>query len=118
MNRENSALAEAGDIIYGDREKTYGHPAKNLEAIADLWVVHLRQRFGHVLDLGPKDVAAMMVLLKMARLGHDMSYRDNITDGIGYLALIERCDEPAGAVAELAANMAVDIGNFSGNSSR
>ena len=32
-----NVLEEAQDIIYGDREKTYGHPAKNLNCIADMW---------------------------------------------------------------------------------
>lgn len=28
---------KAKEIVYGDRERTYGHPGKNLKVIADLW---------------------------------------------------------------------------------
>jgi hypothetical protein len=43
--------------------------------------------------LTPKDVAAMMVLVKVARFANDPDHRDNLVDMCGYAALIERCDE-------------------------
>lgn len=86
-----SVLAEAEKIIYGDREKTYGHPSKNLEAIADMWTAYIRTR--GTPELNAKDVAVMMVLLKAARLGNDQGHRDSVVDICGYAALIERCDE-------------------------
>jgi hypothetical protein len=42
-----------------------------------------------------KDVAAMMMLVKVARFANDPSHRDNLIDVCGYAALIERCDEVA-----------------------
>jgi hypothetical protein len=38
---ELTVLKEAHTIIYGDREKTYGHPAKNLKTIAKMWNAYL-----------------------------------------------------------------------------
>jgi aspartate/methionine/tyrosine aminotransferase len=85
-----SILDEAKDIIYGDREKTYGAPDKNLKAIAGYWANHLNTRFGVYHDISPEDVCIMMVLLKAARLGNDITHRDSQVDAVGYLALLER----------------------------
>jgi hypothetical protein len=82
-----SVLDEAKDIIYGDREKTYGKPSKNLETIAVFWSEYIGTK------LSAKDVAVMMVLLKAARLRNDITHRDSVVDICGYAALIERCDE-------------------------
>jgi hypothetical protein len=92
-----SVLQEAQEIIYGDREKTYGKPSKNLETIAQMWTAYLKSASfvvdGKVDELNAKDVAIMMVLLKAARLGNDLDHRDSVVDICGYAALIERCDE-------------------------
>ena len=87
-----SVLKEANAIIYGDREKTYGHPSKNLRTIATMWTAYLTAR-KHSETVTPKDVAAMMVLVKVARFANDPDHRDNLVDMCGYAALIERCDE-------------------------
>lgn len=87
-----SVLDEAKEIIYGDREKTYGHPSKNLEVIARMWSAYLKAT-GVTCALDPQDIAVMMVLLKAARLGNDPSHRDSIVDICGYAALVERCKE-------------------------
>ena len=89
-----SVLDEAKEIIYGDREKTYGHPAKNLTTIAMMWSMYLGARLDAANSvLSPQDVSVMMVLLKCARLANDPSHRDSVVDICGYAALIERCDE-------------------------
>ena len=86
-----NVLEEAQKIIYGDREKTYGKPSKNLETIAQMWNAYITARGEKVLNA--KDVAVMMVLLKAARLANDQSHRDSVVDICGYAALIERCDD-------------------------
>ena len=87
-----SVLKEANTIIYGDREKTYGHPSKNLETIATMWNAYVNAKSAGN-SLNAKDVASMMILVKVARLANDPDHRDNIVDICGYAALIERCDE-------------------------
>jgi len=77
-------LDEANSIIYGDREKTYGNPAKNLNNIANFWSVYLD------VEISAQDVAQMMVLLKLARLINTPNHRDSLVDAVGYLALVER----------------------------
>lgn len=87
---EESVLSEANRIIYGDREKTYGHPSQNLEVIANFWSDYLG---AYEIVLTPKDVCVMMILLKAARLRNTPGHRDSVVDICGYAALIERCDE-------------------------
>jgi hypothetical protein len=90
-----SVLEEAQSIVYGDREKTYGHPAKNLKTIASMWSAYLNNMDDGNFNVTAKDVAAMMMLVKVARFANDPSHRDNLVDVCGYAALIERCDEVA-----------------------
>ena len=89
----NTILDEAREIIYGDREQTYGKPSKNLQAIAELWNAYIESKTGSVSELTAKDVALMMIMLKVARLANNPKHRDSVVDICGYAALIERCDE-------------------------
>lgn len=88
-----TALQEAQEIIYGDREKTYGHPAKNLQRIADLWTQYLVPHIEHQENLSAQDVAQMMILLKIARLQNQPDHRDSRVDVVGYAALVDRLHE-------------------------
>jgi hypothetical protein len=89
---EMTVLKEAHAIIYGDREKTYGHPSKNLKTIAVMWNAYLKAKKDDD-EVNAKDVAALMMLVKVARFANDPSHRDNLVDICGYAALVERCDE-------------------------
>ena len=88
-----SILEEAHKIIYGDREQTYGKPSKNHDCIALMWDAYLANRKNSDKRLGAVDVAAMMTLLKIARLANTPDHRDSLVDACGYLALIERCQD-------------------------
>lgn len=99
---KKSVLKEAEDIIYGDREKTYGHPSKNLKTIAQMWTSYINSASGTLynkegnditLEIEAKDVAILMMLVKVARFANDPTHRDNLVDICGYAALVERCDE-------------------------
>ncbi len=89
--KDLSVLKEAHKIIYGDREKTYGKPSKNLDTIAKMWNAYIGALGER--DLNAKDVASMMILLKTSRLANDQTHRDSVVDICGYAALVERCDE-------------------------
>lgn len=82
--KDPSILDDAKAIIYGDREKTYGEPSKNLTKIAELWTAYSGVKFN------ANDVCMMMILLKVARLTNDSTHRDSLTDLCGYAALMER----------------------------
>jgi hypothetical protein len=83
-----SVCEEAQRIVYGDREKTYDHPARNFERTALLWNAHIEAKYGSKVKLDVHDVAWMMMQLKQAREIHQHK-RDNIVDAIGYIA----CDQ-------------------------
>ena len=62
-------LEDAYNIIYGDREKTYGHPSKNLSTIAVMWKAYLGAMPKDIADLDSKDVAAGAVSLAVVVAG-------------------------------------------------
>lgn len=88
-----SILSEASAVIYGDREQTYGHPAKNCETIAEFWNTYLKAAKNIEGGLTAQDVCVMMVLLKQARLANTPNHRDSLVDTAGYTALNERIQE-------------------------
>lgn len=91
-----SILADAHQIIHGDREQTYGSPDKNLQVIADYWTIHLRAvgKLHENEDLTVSDVCGMMILLKQARLANNPQHRDSLVDIAGYAALQDICNTP------------------------
>lgn len=95
-----SILKEAHTIIYGDREKTYGHPSKNLELIAAYWSQHLSAAKNVKISLTYEDVAVMMILLKSARLANSPDHKDTQVDICGYTALLERCQQHSNEVTK------------------
>lgn len=76
-----SVLDEAKRIVGVDRQKQYGE--NTCGHIAQLWSAYLG------IDLTGRDVAALMVLLKVARDRHKPK-RDNATDIAGYAELMDR----------------------------
>lgn len=84
---------EANTIIYGDREKVYGDPGKNIRAIAGLWRAFIYAKHGQVVNIQEDDVCAMMRLLKEARLMNTPDHRDSLVDICGYAGVQERIHE-------------------------
>lgn len=87
MNRKE-ILKEAQKCVCGDREQDYGSPEQNFETIANLWTDYLVAA-GALCDgilLEPKDVAAMMALMKIARIASGKAKEDNWVDLAGYAA--------------------------------
>lgn len=81
-----TVLDEAKEIVTQDREAQYGGPEKNFELIAALWADYLQGR-GVKLDfLEAYDVAAMMALVKIARIATGSGKLDNWIDLAGYAA--------------------------------
>ena len=79
MKREE-ILDAAKRCVCGDREQDYGSPERNFQMIADFWQGYLGY---HV---KPEDVAAMMALLKIARIASGNAKEDNWIDLAGYAA--------------------------------
>lgn len=75
-------LNKASETIMVDRQATHGDAENNFNRIALLWSSY----FDCSIVFTPKDVAAMMVLFKMARFKANPTHLDNMTDACGYAA--------------------------------
>ncbi len=74
-------LEEAKRIVSQDRQHTYDHPQRNFARIAEMWSAYAGGTFT------PDDVAAMLILMKVARLSSSPWLRDSWVDIAGYAAL-------------------------------
>ena len=84
MTREE-ILAQAKTCVCGDREQDYGSPEDNFKTIANLWTEYLSvSRIDAIIDA--VDVAAMLALLKIARIASGHAKADNWVDLAGYAA--------------------------------
>lgn len=81
MNR-SEILKTAEECIMVDRQSTHGDAEDNFSRIAALWTAY----FDNAYYFDAKDVAAMMVLFKMARYKANPSHPDNMIDACGYAA--------------------------------
>lgn len=79
MNRAD-ILDTAKDYVTRDRAATHGGAERNFGLIAAYWSAHLDH------PVSATDVAVMMTLLKLARIGSNPAHQDNWIDGAGYLA--------------------------------
>ena len=84
MNK-SEILKTAENIVNGDREKQYGKAEDNFNTIANLWADYLSAK-NEPTDIEPKDVAAMLALLKIARIATGHAKEDNWVDLAGYAA--------------------------------
>lgn len=84
MNRKE-CLETALEIVMKDRQNDYGTPESNFATIAEYWTTYLNSRGleGYVTGF---DVAAMMALLKIARIASSPAKEDNWVDLAGYAA--------------------------------
>ena len=73
-------LETAKTCVCGDREQDYGTPESNFDRIAQFWTAYT----GYPFDA--KDVAAMLALLKIARIASGHAKADNWIDLAGYAA--------------------------------
>lgn len=84
MTRE-TILDEAKKCVCTERQSQYGTPENSFNAIARLWEDYLTSK-GNAVDIDTKDVAAMMALLKIARIATGHGKADNWIDIAGYAA--------------------------------
>lgn len=78
----HDVLQKAAQAVNTDREKEYGKPWDNFGRIASLWNSYLGRPV-----FTPKQVAVMLALLKIARIGGGKAHPDNWVDLAGYAAI-------------------------------
>lgn len=88
-------LDEALKCVNGDRDQQYGSPEDNFKLIAKLWTTYCTSADvcpGAEIYFASKDVAAMLALLKIARIATGAPKPDNWIDLAGYAACGGECD--------------------------
>lgn len=85
MNR-SEILAAAEKCVNGNRQQDYGTPERSFDTIAALWNAYLSGTGFSILAIKPDDVAAMLALLKIARIATGHGKDDNWVDLAGYAA--------------------------------
>jgi hypothetical protein len=78
-------ILKAAVKAVGERNLTYGEPKECFDRIAQLWLAWLRVRKNE--DLGPVDVAILMLLMKVGRLVESVGHVDTFVDIAGYAAI-------------------------------
>lgn len=93
-----AVLEKARACVCGEREQDYGSPEDSFGCIAELWEAYLRAACiapDAVVTVTPTDVAMMMALLKIARVGTSFvgGTADSFVDLAGYAACGAECAE-------------------------
>lgn len=87
MDIKEELATEALRIVNGSRRSAYGTPERNFERIAAMWQTYLWLKMDggrNPVDIEARDVAAMMRLMKEARLIETPDHRDSYLDIVGY----------------------------------
>lgn len=93
MHERGDILKETAAIIDGERNVDYGEPFDDFTTTAQFWSTYINRitiRRGQI-SIEPHDVAAMMMLLKVARLTWTPNVKDHWKDAIGYGACGWEC---------------------------
>ena len=93
-----AVLEKARACVCGEREQDYGSPEDSFGCIAELWEAYLRAACiapDSVVRVTPADVAMLMALLKIARVGTSCvgGTADSFVDLAGYAACGAECAE-------------------------
>ena len=80
MIARNEVLDHAAKCVLRDRNDQHGAPEHTFERIAGLWSVYLG------VEVKAHDAAAMLALLKIARIRANPGHDDNWIDLAGYAA--------------------------------
>ena len=86
-----SVLTEALKAVTGQRQTDYGTVEDNFQNIANLWNAYFQTSSKGIPNINTTDVAAMMALMKVARLIHSPGHRDSWVDLAGYAACGAEC---------------------------
>lgn len=80
MTSRSEVLATAERLVNGDRDQAHGQPCNTFKTIAEFWSTYLG------VTVTPANVAAMMILFKMARQAANPGNAENYVDAAGYAA--------------------------------
>ena len=85
MTTRIAQFDEAAETIGHDRYSDYGDPVESFNRIALMWSAIAGA------DIGPHQVAHMMIALKLSRLQADPTHLDSLVDIVGYARCAVLC---------------------------
>lgn len=92
MRTAADTLHKANLAVCGTRNEDYGPPAEDFQTQAEMFSAYLSRTNGVRVEVTASDIAALMILVKIARQAHRPK-RDNWVDAAGYAACGSECDE-------------------------
>ena len=110
MNRKE-ILAAAERCVCGQREQDYGTPENSFKVIGELWEVYIKEKCvgtDTIVTIVPEDVAALLGLLKIARIATGHGKDDNWIDLAGYAACGGELQQNMGAAEMQLSQLACD----------
>lgn len=110
MNRKE-ILAAAERCVCGQREQDYGTPENSFKVIGELWEVYIKEKCvgtDTIVTIVPEDVAALLGLLKIARIATGHGKDDNWVDLAGYAACGGELQQNMGAAEMQLSQLACD----------
>lgn len=99
INKRAELLQRAESIINGDRNVQYGDPNADFNCTAQLWDTYLDRVYARqksddqFVGITGQDVAIMMILLKVSRIGWSPDKADHWLDIAGYAACGYDCSD-------------------------
>lgn len=97
ITEREQILADGAALTSGDRNRTYGPPAINLDLQMTLWNAY--QTVAGIQHSAAHDAAMQHVFAKIARIATGKLHRDNYVDLATYAAIAYECDAQDGVNA-------------------
>lgn len=91
MTHAQQTLQSASEAISGPRNADYGSPVEDFRTQAEMFSSYLSRTNGQSVIVMASDIAALMILVKIARQAH-RAKPDNWIDTVGYAACGAECD--------------------------
>ncbi len=91
MTYARQILTTALEAVTGDRNRHYGNPLDDFTTQAEMFSAYLTRANNRRVQVTPTDIAALMILVKVARQAHAPKV-DNWVDAAGYAACGAECD--------------------------
>jgi hypothetical protein len=91
MKAAADTLRIAAEAVCGERNQSYGSPADDFRTQGEMFSSYLSRTNGAKVVVTASDIAALMILVKIARQAH-RAKPDNWIDAAGYAACGAQCD--------------------------
>jgi hypothetical protein len=89
MKRKTTILDKAKELVYGERNRVYGHPLRDFTKQAAMMSAVLASKLKE--PISPQEIPLLMICVKLSRLEQTPGHLDSLIDIAGYCATAEMC---------------------------